>query len=56
MLVDSSKFTTTALLHIAWPWEATAVITDAGLAPEIMTSYEARSVNVVLSGSAGING
>jgi DeoR family fructose operon transcriptional repressor len=51
MLVDSSKFTTTALLHIAWPWEATAIITDTGLAPEVITLYRDKNVNMVIADS-----
>ncbi len=49
MLVDSSKFGRTALLHIAWPWQATAVITDEGLAPEVVESYAARGVALVVA-------
>ena len=52
MLVDSAKFGRTALLHIAWPWQATAAITDAGLAPEMIAAYAARDVNILVAGSA----
>lgn len=51
MLVDSSKFGRTALLHIAWPWQATAVITDAGLSTETVPAYADRGVNVVIAGT-----
>jgi DeoR family fructose operon transcriptional repressor len=49
MLVDSSKFGRTALLHIAWPWQAGAVITDSGLAPEMVDAYLAHNVNLVVA-------
>jgi DeoR/GlpR family transcriptional regulator of sugar metabolism len=49
MLVDSSKFGRTALLHIAWPWQATAVISDSGLPAELVEAYTARNVNVIVA-------
>lgn len=51
MLVDSTKFDRTALLHIAWPWQATAVVTDAGLADETSAGYAERGVNLVVAGA-----
>lgn len=51
ILVDSSKFGRTALLHIAWPWRATALITDAGLSPELAAAYAAQDVNVLVAGT-----
>jgi len=51
MLVDHSKFGRTGLLHIAWPWHATAVITDDGLAPEDAAAYAAHEVRVVVAES-----
>jgi DeoR/GlpR family transcriptional regulator of sugar metabolism len=51
MLVDSSKFGRTALLHIAWPWQAAALITDAGLSTEAAAAYTRRGVNLVIAGA-----
>lgn len=52
MLVDSSKFGRTALLHIAWPWQASALITDSGLAAETAAAYAARGVNIVVAAAS----
>lgn len=54
MLVDSSKFGRTALLHIAWPWQAAAVFSDAALPDEVAEAYRAREVNVVVAGASAV--
>jgi DeoR/GlpR family transcriptional regulator of sugar metabolism len=49
MLVDHSKFGRTGLLHIAWPWQATAVITDDGIAQEEVHAYNDRGVRMLVA-------
>jgi len=49
MLVDSSKFGRTALLHISWPWQVTAVITDAGLDADVVNAYTEHGVAMRLA-------
>ncbi len=49
ILVDHTKFGRTALLHIAWPWQTTAVIADAGLSAEVAAAYRERGVNLIIA-------
>lgn len=51
MLVDSSKLGRTALLHIAWPWQAAALITDAGIPCDVVAAYQTKGVNLVVAGA-----
>jgi DeoR/GlpR family transcriptional regulator of sugar metabolism len=50
ILIDSSKFGHTALLHIVHPREVAGVITDSGLDPLVVAAYRDRGVHLTLAG------
>ncbi|HWE61724.1 MAG TPA: DeoR family transcriptional regulator, partial [Chloroflexota bacterium] len=49
ILIDSSKFGRTALLHIVEPWAVAGVITDAEIDPVLAAEYRDRGVNLLLA-------
>jgi DeoR/GlpR family transcriptional regulator of sugar metabolism len=50
ILIDSSKFGRTALLHIVQPWAVAGVITDTDVDPALVAAYRDRGVHLTLAG------